>query len=85
MSPETWMLDPQVRNEIAEDVLCRDLTDALHEAMQARGVTPAELATHLGADEAQLRSRLADPLRMPLNEAVRILAPFGLSLAPKGA
>lgn len=83
MSPETWMMDPKVRDEIAEDVLCRDLVDALHDAMRERGVSPAELAAHLGSEESEVRARLADPLGMPLNQAIRLLTPLGLSLAPK--
>lgn len=82
MTASAWTMDPRVRRAIHEDVVCRDLVDAVHDAMESLGATPADLARHLGQSEAHVRAVLTDPLAHPSRDLLNLMTPLGLTMSP---
>lgn len=82
MDPHAWLLDPKIRQSIHEDDVCRHVVDAVHEAMTSRGVSPQDLARHLGVPEATIHAGIVDPLSLRVSDLLRVLDALQITLAP---
>lgn len=82
MNASTWLLDPKVRQAVHQDDVCRTLVDAMHDAMASRGITPSDLARHLGVAEHAIKDSITDPLSLRLSDLVRLLDTLNITLTP---
>ncbi len=82
MDAQTWLLDPKVRQAVHADDVCRELVDAVHDAMASRGITAEALARHLGVAEEAVHQGIVDPMSLRLGDLLRVLDTLGITLSP---